>query len=190
MPLSDSEIIGKILGGARHHYARLIDRYKDRALTLAIRMLKNREDGEEAIQDAFIRAYNGLPKFEGNAKFGTWLYRIVYNVCLTRLGKRRDEFLRIGYDDEEAYGLHETASFASTEIDIDSREMIALVKRTIDGLPEKYSTVLSLFYFQELSYDEICTVTELPLGTVKVHLFRARTLLQKRLELSTEKVTA
>ena len=192
MTPSDSEILEKIRGGAKHHYARLVDRYKDRAFTLAVRMLKNREDAEEAIQDAFIRAYNGLERFEGNAKFSTWFYRIVYNVCLTRLGKRKDDFIRIDYEDDEGYNLHDPALFSSTENDIESRDMIALVKQTIESLPEKYASVLSLFYFQELSHGEICEITQLPLGTVKIHLFRARALLQKRLhhELHAEKVTA
>ncbi|MDI6766823.1 MAG: sigma factor [Bacteroidota bacterium] len=69
MPLTDNEIIEKIRGGAKHYYAHLVDRYKDRAFTLAVRMLKNREDAEEASQDAFIRAYNALNRFEGKARF-------------------------------------------------------------------------------------------------------------------------
>ena len=92
MYLSDNEIIELVRGGTRHHYARLVDCYKDRAFTMALRMLRNREDAEEASQDAFIRAYNGLNRFEGKARFSTWFYRILYNVCLSRIRKRKDEY--------------------------------------------------------------------------------------------------
>ena len=188
MPLSDNQIIEKIRRGGKHHYALLVDRYKDKAFTLAVRMLKDRRDAEEAAQDAFMRAYNGLDKFEGTAKFGTWLYRIVHNVCLTRLAKRKNDVQSSEYDDGQDY---ENAGMTSTtllESEIETKDMIDTVKKIIDTLPEKYTSILSLFYFQELTHEEICEVTQLPLGTVKVRLFRARALLQRRLseELSME----
>ena len=191
MPLSDNEIIDKIRHGEKHHYARLIDRYKDKAFTLAVRMLKNRQDAEEAAQDAFIRAYNALGKFEGTAKFGTWYYRILYNVCLTRLGKKKEDIQSIDYDDEREYDAVGTLSQAFHEMELETKDMIGIVKNIIETLPGKYASILSLFYFQELSHGEICEVTELPLGTVKVHLFRARAMLQERLfkELSMERIT-
>src|SRR3989337_1506914 len=86
----DYETIQRILAGEKRAYADLVNRHKDRAMTLALRMLKNREDAEEALQDAFVRAFNALPRFEWKSSFSTWLYRIVYNVCATALGKRAD----------------------------------------------------------------------------------------------------
>jgi|ERR1051326_5965665 RNA polymerase sigma-70 factor (ECF subfamily) len=194
MPISDTEIIDKVRGGARHHFAALVDRYKDRAMTLSIRMLKNRQDAEEATQDAFVRAYNGLDKFEGTAKFGTWFYRILYNVCLTKIGNRKEGFVE--YDDGMEYADEQRAPFGGAgperkgnlSRDLETRDMIEFIKTIIEKLPPKYSTILSLFYFQELSHEEICEVTRLPLGTVKVHLFRARALLQERLQKEQESV--
>ena len=180
MPVTDSEIIEHVRSGAKHHYALLVDRYKDKAMTLAVRMLKSREDAEEVVQDAFIRAYNALDKFQGASRFGTWFYRIVYNVCLTRLGKRKSEFDRVDYDDEREYE-HPASSAPSVGIDFETEDMISFIKKTIETLPGKYATILTLFYVQDLTHDEICEVTQLPLGTVKVHLFRARALLQERL---------
>ncbi|MGH2569447.1 MAG: sigma-70 family RNA polymerase sigma factor, partial [Bacteroidota bacterium] len=75
----DFEIIQRVLTGEKRSYAVLVDRHKDRAMTLAMRMLKNREDAEEALQDAFIRAFNALPRFERKSSFSTWFYRIVFN---------------------------------------------------------------------------------------------------------------
>ena len=188
MVKSDIEIFDEIRRGGKHHFAQLVDRYKDRALTLALRILKNREDAEEAVQDAFIKTYNALERFEGKSKFGTWFYRIVYNTCLSKLGSRNHEFQSIEYDDEydEAVSVEENSSV----IELDQKEMIALVKTIVETLPAKYGSILSLFYFQELSHAEICEVTQLPLGTVKAHLFRARAMLQEqvRKELRMEKV--
>lgn len=188
MPISDSEIIEKVRGGAKHHFALLVDRYKDRAMTLAMRILRSREDAEEAIQDAFIRTYNALDKFEGSARFGTWFYRILYNVCLTKLGQRKEAFHSIDYDDGKEYDLIESGTTSGAENEFEVKDMVIFIQKTIATLPEKYATILSLFYQQELTHEEICKVTDLPLGTVKVHLFRARALLQEQLrkELRTE----
>jgi RNA polymerase sigma factor (sigma-70 family) len=182
MARADSEIIDDIRRGSKQAYARLIDRYKAQGMTLAVRMLRNRQDAEEALQDAFVRAYNGLDRFEGTAKFSTWFYRIVYNVCLSRLGKREDDVQTIEYDDERGY--------EASEMGFDSRDLLEFVTRVIQTLPGKYATVLTLFYLEDLSHEEICDVTQLPLGTVKVHLFRARALLYDRVrhELHAEKI--
>jgi len=184
MPSTDSEIIDDIRRGSKQAYARLIDRYKGRGMMLAVRMLRNHQDAEEALQDAFVRAYNGLDRFEGTAKFGTWFYRILYNVCLTRIGKRKSELQAEEFDDEREYEAPEPAE------GYDARDMVEFVRRVLETLPKKYATILSLFYLQDLSHEEICEVTQLPLGTVKVHLFRARALLYNRVrqELHTEKI--
>jgi RNA polymerase sigma-70 factor (ECF subfamily) len=141
-------------------------------------MLKRREDAEEALQDAFIRAYNALDKFGGASKFSTWFYRILYNVCLTRIGKKNETFQVVDYSDEESYGEQESMY---GELDYETRELAAQVKKIIEIMPEKYCAILTMFYLQEMSHQEICEVTNLPLGTVKTHLFRARAILQERL---------
>lgn len=180
MHLNDEEIVQNIRKGEKHLFAHLVDRHKDRAMALAMRMVRNREDAEEATQDAFVRAYHGLERFEGKSRFSTWLYRIVYNVCLSRISQRKHQPTQVDVQDvEEAYDT--AVQVDSPEVILESRERWMVIKNIIDSMEEKYSSILSLFYFQELSYEEICEVTQLPLGTVKAHLFRARTLLRKRL---------
>jgi RNA polymerase sigma-70 factor (ECF subfamily) len=181
-PLTDLEIIDHVRRGARNFYAQIIDRYKDKSMSLALRILRNREEAEEATQDAFIRAYNALNSFEGTSQFGTWFYRI--------LSRRKKEFIESEYDDEKEFERPDSGGSEWSD-ELELSDMIAFVKKTIDALPAKYSAIVSLFYFQELSYDEIARVTELPIGTVKTHLFRARTMLQKRIqkELQYEKIT-
>lgn len=182
MYLSDNEIIELVRGGTRHHYARLVDRYKDRAFTLALRMLRNREDAEEASQDAFIRAYNGLNRFEGKARFSTWFYRILYNVCLSRIRKRKDEYELLEYDDDNGYSGNLQSAGSNYIPDFETKDMMDFVKKTLSTLPSKYQTILSLFYLQELSHEEISDVTDLPIGTIKTHLFRARAMILERLQ--------
>ncbi len=182
MYLSDNEIIELVRGGTRHHYARLVDRYKDRAFTLALKMLRNREDAEEAAQDAFIRAYNGLNRFEGKARFSTWFYRILYNVCISRIRKRKDEYELLEYDDGNGYHGNLQSAAPNYMPDFETKDMIDFVKKTLNTLPSKYQTILSLFYLQELSHEEIAVVTDLPIGTIKTHLFRARALILERLQ--------
>ena len=173
----DYEIIQRILGGEKRAYAQLIDRHKDRAMTLALRMLKNREDAEEALQDAFVRAFNALPRFEWKSSFSTWFYRIVYNVCATILNRRGDEQFTSVHDDEEG-----PQELPSTDVlpdsDYENTEFSQIVKQEIDKLPAVYASMLTLFLVQDMSYDEIVEATGLPLGTVKVRLFRARGMLR------------
>lgn len=179
MALTDADIIAQIRAGATPRFALLIERYQDQAMTLAVRMLRKREEAEEAVQDAFIRAYNALEGFQGGARFGTWLYRIVYNVCLTRLaraGRAADGGLE--YDDERGYADDPGVLPVDP---VETEDFLRFIQKSIAALPPKYATVLSLFYLQDLSHDEICNVTDLPLGTVKTHLFRARALLQREL---------
>jgi len=81
MPLSDQDILQRVLQGDQKAFGEIVDRHKDRAMTLAMRILKNKQDAEEAVQDSFVRAYQALGRFEWRSSFSTWLYRIVFNVC-------------------------------------------------------------------------------------------------------------
>ncbi len=178
MQHSDQEIIQRILAGEKRAYAELVDRHKDKAMTLAMRMLKNRQEAEEALQDAFVRAFNALPRFEWKSSFATWFYRIVYNVCATALGKRGEE-IHYSLDDEESLVHVEAASDDYIpDLQFETSEVQRIVADVIQNLPPKYTSVLTMFFIQEMSYDEIVEVTGLPLGTVKVRLFRGRTLLR------------
>ena len=175
----DYEVIRRILGGEKKAYAELVERHKDRAMTLALKMLKNREDAEEALQDAFIRVFNALPRFEWKSSFSTWFYRIVYNVCATELGKRDDrQLLSISEDEETGTSLDIVSDEIPPDLALESTELETIVAEEIGRLPDAYGPTFVLFFVQDMSYDEIVEVTGLPLGTVKARLFRARTLLR------------
>lgn len=150
-------------------------------MTLALRLTGSCEEAEELLQDAFLRAFKNLGQFRGDAKFATWFYRILYNLCMTKISRRKSkpETLTIehrnGHDnifvDEDELTIHQK---------LEQEEFQEMVSREIDGLPEKYKSAVLLFYIQEMSYEEICAVQNLPLGTVKTNLFRGRNLLRER----------
>jgi RNA polymerase sigma-70 factor, ECF subfamily len=176
---NDGAIVQEVLAGNKRAYGELVDRHKEKAMTLAMRMLKNREDAEEAIQDAFVRAFNALPRFEWKSSFSTWFYRIVYNVCATQLSRRGEE-LHVSIDpreDEEANAL--PSGELPQDIQYESAEFERIVLKEIERLPLPYSAVCTLFFMHDMSYDQIVEVTGMPLGTVKVRLFRGRILLRE-----------
>lgn len=179
MQNTDVAIVQRILAGDKKAFAELVDRHKDRGMTLSLRMLKNREEAEEALQDAFIRAFNALPRFEWKSSFSTWFYRIVYNVCVTQLSKRGED-IHVTLDGEEGEGGFEVAEEGlAPDEKYESDEFESLVVREIERLPALYGSICTLFFMQDMSYDQIVEITGLPLGTVKVRLFRGRMLLRQ-----------
>jgi len=176
---NEAAVIQKVLGGDKRAYAELVDRHKEKAMTLAMRMLKNREDAEEAIQDAFVRAFNALPRFEWKSSFSTWFYRIVYNVCATQLSKRGED-LHVSLDTGDDEKILELSSGEPPpDIQLESNEMEQIVLSEVEKLSSLYGAICTLFFVQDMSYDQIVEVTGLPLGTVKVRLFRGRLILRE-----------
>ncbi len=177
---TDENIIQDIRRGNPRRYGVLVDRHKNKAMTLAVRLLGDREEAEELVQDAFVKAYNNLEQFRGEAKFGTWFYRILYNLCMTRVTRRRPKAENLDVHDEKvtdslALTSEDGTMLERMEVD-ELREMIA---SSIEHLPEKYKTPVTLFYVQEMSYEHIAEVLNQPVGTVKTNLFRGRNLLKE-----------
>lgn len=178
--IADHDIIARILKGETHHFSVLVDRYRDRAFALTCRLLGNREEAEETLQDAFVKAYRSLGDFRGESRFGTWFYRIVYNACMTRLSRRQDNAPSL--DDPEAIGGENAVASNDPDVleSIAEAERFEILDAEMQKLPEKFRAVLALFYVQGQKYEEIAKVLDLPLSTVKTHLFRARALLRNR----------
>jgi RNA polymerase sigma-70 factor (ECF subfamily) len=177
----EQETIERILGGDSRQFVVLVDRYKNRAFALALRLLGSREEAEEAVQDAFVKAYRRLADFRGDSRFGTWYYRILYNTCMSRVSRRPADALSL---DDVATAQEDI----SVSDEPDRLEMMAAKERgeilseEMQKLPQKFQAVLTLFYIQEQRYDEIAAILDVPLNTVKSHLFRARELLRKRVQ--------
>ena len=175
MKSTDNDIIRRVIDGDNRAYAELINRHKDKAMTLAMRMMKNRHDAEEALQDAFVRAFRALPSFEWKSSFSTWFYRIVFNVCSSALARRGNtNLLSIDEENDEDLKIEIPSTDTEPDIEFEQKEFAQIVRSEIDRMDAGYSSILTMFFLQEMSYEEIITVTGLPLGTVKNRLFRAR----------------
>lgn len=177
----DRDIIEQVRGGNTRRYALLIDRHKDRALTLATRLASDKEEAEELVQDAFMRAFKSLDQFRGDAKFGTWFYRILYNLCMTRVTRRHCRLETLDVEDGAMMeNLLVDQDEPSIHEQMESVELHEMISNEVDRLPEKFRSVITLFYIQEMSYEEMVSVLSVPIGTVKTNLFRARNLLRER----------
>ncbi len=172
--LTDQQLIDEIQRGHPRTYADLVERHKEKAFTLAVRIVHNREEAEEIVQDAFLRAFRSLSQFRGDARFSTWLYRIVYNVSITRVSRKSSP---VG-SDEEAMLIEDDNPSAIEQLE--REEQRKAVAREIERLPQNHRTALTLFYFDEMSYQEMSEIMQVPLGTVKTYLFRARDQLRER----------
>lgn len=178
-PTGDEQLIERIRRGESRYFADLVDRHKDRALTVAVRLLRRREDAEEAVQDAFVRAFRGLADFRGEARFSTWFYRIVYNICLTRLRRGQvGSTVPIDEVSSEEMGAALVEEGDDSLAQLDMSETRAIIAEEMARLPERFRAPVTLFYVNDMSYDEIAAVLDAPIGTVKTNLFRGRVALR------------
>ncbi|MTE27278.1 RNA polymerase sigma factor [Winogradskyella ouciana] len=180
MTTNDENIlIDAINNGDTRAYAQLVDRYKDLVYTLALRMLKHKEEAEEVAQDTFIKVFKSLDKFKGDSKFSTWIYRVAYNTCLDNIKKNKKHLNNVAIDE---FTFNKLDTIDNALDNIINEERSVLIKNCIDKLPEDSSALLTLFYFEELSLEEISKIINIEANTVKVKLFRARKKLAVILE--------
>lgn len=170
--MDDTELVQRAQRGDAVAFEQLVRRHQRYVFNVAYRVLNDYAEAEDITQEAFVRAWRGLPGFRGQARFTTWIYRIVHNLCLNRLPGLRRELLRTE-PLEEALAAPAPSQAELVEV----QERVAFLHAQLDRLPEKYRLVLTLRYLQHLSYDEIAAALDLPLGTVKTHIHRARRLL-------------
>lgn len=172
--LTDLEIIASVKHGNQADYAIIIDRYKNKAFSLIKRMLKNKMDAEEVLQDCFIKAYNSLSSFREEAKFSTWFYRIVYNTTLSKVSNRNRKIENEMSSLEDHFNLESDYDFRMTE----NSDLSSFVNIMLEKLPTNYSSVLNLFYLNEMSCEEISEVMNISTPNVKVMLHRSRNALR------------
>jgi RNA polymerase sigma-70 factor (ECF subfamily) len=191
MALTDQELLEYCRKGDMDAFGLLIEKYQDRLFNAILRMVNNYEDARELTQDAFVRALQGLSKFRGNAGFYTWLFRIGINLCINfrrrRGGKVRFVSLQQqqipGPIDRQADGLMNLADRQSPlpPEQAHNREMHQRVLNALQELDAPARAVVVLRDIESLDYSEIAEILELPVGTVKSRLFRARMALRDQL---------
>jgi RNA polymerase sigma factor (sigma-70 family) len=172
----ESEMIRAAQSGDRDALIQLLRNIEKPVYRTAFYILKNEQDALDAAQEALIRIYNKIHTYEEKAKFTTWVQRIVTNICIDQCRKKREQMVSI---DEHELPL---ADSTNVEGEVEKADMAHEVRRAIDLLPDHHRMVIVMRYIQDFSYAEIAEALELPLNTVKSHLFRARQQLQNLLQ--------
>ena len=169
-------LISRARGGDREAFGELVEQYRDNVYRLAYRMCGNAYDADEAAQEAFVAAWRALPNFRGDAKFSTWLYRLTTNAAIDVM-RREKRHQTVG--DGEMIDLADDAD--SPQETVERTEQQEAVQKALSTLSEEYREVLLLRYMEELDYAEIAEVLQLPSGTVKSRINRAKAALKTAL---------
>lgn len=169
----DGDLVALTLRGHHEAFATLVERYDRAVYHLAYRTLHDVEDARDATQEAFFKAFRSLRTFKPGAKFSTWIFAIAYHACCDRLNRRKR------YSNDELPDRADAGPGPEQQaISLDEAQRL---RAAIDRLPEKYRTVITLYHLQGRQYEEIADVLNLPMGTVKTHLFRAKEQLRRLL---------
>ncbi|MFA5513259.1 MAG: sigma-70 family RNA polymerase sigma factor [Candidatus Kapaibacterium sp.] len=184
----DLETINRISSGDVNAFGILQNKYKRVVASLIRKMIKDEDDIDDLVQETFIKAYNALDKYKSEYTFSAWIYRIASNSCIDFLRKKRlnvvsiDKPISVNSDDDDNLYI-EIEDFSNRpDVELLNRERYSALQNAIDSLPEKYKLIIKLRHEEELDYNEISKRLEMPLGTVKAHLFRARKLLLDELK--------
>jgi RNA polymerase sigma factor (sigma-70 family) len=175
---SDAYYISEVLRGNTESFAALVEKYKQLAFTLSMKITRNREDAEEAAQDAFIKAYRSLDSFKGSATFKTWLFRIVYTTAISKVRSKKHDF--VSFEDHKLTEreLDETENAVG---ELSAEERSYQLHKAMELLVPDERAILNLYYFEDLPVDEIATIMDMSASNVKIKLFRSRKKLYEQL---------
>jgi len=174
----DPYYIRMILSGNTAAYHGLVEKHQDLVYTIVHRIISSAEEAEEVAQDVFVKAYNKLSDYKGEAKFSTWLYRIAYNTAVSHTRKKKIEFLAM---DEEVIVNHSEEDVQQEVMGLSTEEQNKLIKKALAILPRTDSLMITLFYYHGKDIEEISEIVGLTQSTVKVKLFRIRKRLFKEM---------
>jgi len=168
--VNDQHYINQTIEGNSNAFAILVDRYKGFVFTLAYKMMKNREEAEEVAQDTFIKVYKSLNKYKGESKFSTWLYKITYNTCLDQLKKKKEK--NVVYIED--FSERESKTIKNVLDNIDEKNRNQKIQDCLHLLLSEEAFLLTLYYFDDQSIEEISKVMDTNVNNIKVKLFRSR----------------
>jgi RNA polymerase sigma factor (sigma-70 family) len=176
---NDFQLVLKAKEGSQKAYADLMQRYKDSIYFMSLKMLNNKEDAMDITVETFAKAFEKLDKYQPEYAFSTWLFRVATNNCIDFLRKKKLNTVSIDnmVDDDDDRPMQIKADTLNPEESSIKKQQSEELKLLIESLPPRYRNLLTLRYFDELSYEEIAQQLDLPLGTVKAQLFRAKYLL-------------
>lgn len=178
-PVNERELVERCRRGDEGAFQELVDRYKDLVFALIARTVQDRSRAEDLAQDVFLRIHRGLPYFRGEARLSTWIYRIVANVCLQDQTRPKGGRDTVSLDDDGARGR---VTVSATDRRFDDLELRDRLEKAIARLPAHYRLLIAAHYLQGVLYEDLAEALQLPLGTVKTQLFRAKQQLRRLLE--------
>ena len=173
--VQDRLLCKAVLAGNTEAFSLIAAKYQKRVYSLGMSFFKNHDDSEDFVQDIMLKTFSALPKFRGESSFSTWLMRIAYNSAINSV-KRKREFVS-AFDDFE---------IKTNDLTPEERQIQNCVKnsirRAVSGLPEKYRICIDLYFFYDMPYADIESVTGIPVNTIKSHIFRSKKILKTELE--------
>ena len=181
----DQQLVERAQRGDKHAFELLVSKYQRKLARLLARFIRDPAEVEDVAQEAFIKAYRALPSFRGDSAFYTWLYRIGINTAknhLVAIGRRAPTTTE--FDSEEAEGFadgEQLRDINTPENVLMSREIAGTVNATMEALPEELKTAIQLREIEGLSYEEIASIMNCPIGTVRSRIFRAREAIAEKL---------
>lgn len=179
-PMNDDRaLVSQVLGGDLQAFRRLIHQHERLVLHMIGRLVKSDADREELCQDVFLRVHEKLGSFSFQSKLSTWIATIAYRQAINHLKKNKMFFTDIPEEESFTKRFVETENPESVLVETDTDQYVMML---VDELPPQYKTILTLYHVEGLSYPEICEVTNMPEGTVKNYLFRARNLLKEKVK--------
>lgn len=181
VPPDDTRLVQAALGGDKDAFGCLVGRYQDRVFNTLVRVLGCRDDAKDVVQDAFVQAFVKLDTFRGDAKFYTWLYRIALNLALSQRRRRRRPTESLDAAKEFA-GEEPVAQQPTAAEDLIQRERATLLQQALLKLNDGHRQILVLRELESCSYETIAEILQMPVGTVRSRLFRARIQLKEQLQ--------
>lgn len=191
----DQQLVERAQHGDKHAFELLVAKYQRKLGRLLSRFIRNPTEVEDVVQEAFIKAYRALPSFRGESAFYTWLYRIGINAAKNYLvSEGRRPPTTTEFDSEEAEGFEDAEQLRNIntpENELMSKQVAETVNKAMDSLPEELKTAITLREIEGLSYEEIASMMNCPIGTVRSRIFRARETIAEKLRpmLGTDKDT-
>lgn len=176
----DHEHIQKVLAGDKRAYGFLLEKYQDLVFTLCMRVLKDRQEAEEAAQDTFVKVFKRLRSYRKEAKFSTWIYRIAHNTAIDYSRKTKRHTVSIDEHRSLAEGLD--VKLPAQWEQLKQAEQQKYLQEAIQLLPPEEGSIITLFYLHERSVEETSQIVNLTVSNVKVKLFRSRQKLKGILE--------
>jgi RNA polymerase sigma factor (sigma-70 family) len=172
--------------GDQKAYAELMSRYRDSVYFMLLKMVNNKDDADDLTIEAFGKAFKRLAQYTPNFAFSTWLFKIATNNCIDHIRKKKNNTFSIDKPFTDDEGGEMTMDLRSEQPDPEEKVMkkqkVMMMHEVVEKLKPRYKMLIEMRYFEELSYEEIADKLELPLGTVKAQLFRAREFLQNILK--------